>query len=48
MADLYSLPEADLFKKTAPKVWRWYQHFEQLDLAKGTYDGTVAQQRSLL
>lgn len=48
MADLFSLPEADLFKKTAPEVWRWYQHFEQLDLAKGTYDGTVAQQRSLL
>ncbi|CAO3597404.1 unnamed protein product [Absidia cylindrospora] len=48
MADLFSLPEADTFRKTAPKVWNWYQHFERLDLAKNTYNGTVAHQRSSL
>lgn len=48
MADLYSLPEATTFKQWAPKLWAWYQHFEGLELAKNTYSGTVAQQRSLL
>ncbi|KAI8342418.1 hypothetical protein BC941DRAFT_412719 [Chlamydoabsidia padenii] len=48
MADLFSQPEADLFKKTAPRIWSWYQHVEQSDLARNTYNGTVAQERSLL
>lgn len=48
MADLFSLPEATVFKQWSPKLWAWYQHFEALDLAKNTYLGTVAQQRSLL
>ncbi|CAO3596771.1 unnamed protein product [Absidia cylindrospora] len=48
MADLFSLPEAEEFKNAAPKIWLWYQHFEHLDLAKSTFDGTVAQLRSLV
>ncbi|KAI8092628.1 uncharacterized protein BX664DRAFT_327749 [Halteromyces radiatus] len=48
MADMFSLPETQQFKQVAPKIWIWYQHFEQLDLAKNTYSGSVAQQRASL
>ncbi|KAI8877583.1 glutathione S-transferase [Backusella circina FSU 941] len=45
LADIYSLPEVHVFAESAPKLYAWFEKFQNRPEVKETYPDTVADMR---